>query len=192
MMARASRGGSALLAVVLALATPVQAETLIPAAGGGGGGPFVARCPGNESLSGLLLRSGSWVDAVQAECSASASVDINAPAIAGDMVDGGGGGGGGRKDLPCNFNMRVWALDVGHGMVTDHTRAVTAIGLVCGRADGRGTTRVADSAFFPPEKPKNRLERLSCPPGQVAIGIHGRSGQWVDALGLICGPPRLG
>lgn len=30
-----------------------------------------------------------------------------------------------------------------------------------------------------------------CPAAQVAIGLHGRSGLWVDAIGLICGAPRL-
>lgn len=28
-----------------------------------------------------------------------------------------------------------------------------------------------------------------CPAGQVAIGVHGRSGVWLDAIGLICGRP---
>jgi hypothetical protein len=30
-----------------------------------------------------------------------------------------------------------------------------------------------------------------CPPGQVAVGLHGRSGIWLDAMGLICDAPRL-
>ncbi|MEP6634546.1 MAG: hypothetical protein ABJA62_10090 [Luteimonas sp.] len=28
-----------------------------------------------------------------------------------------------------------------------------------------------------------------CPGGQVAVGVHGRSGKWLDAIGLICGAP---
>ncbi len=28
-----------------------------------------------------------------------------------------------------------------------------------------------------------------CPGGQVAVGVHGRSGIWLDAIGLICGAP---
>lgn len=31
----------------------------------------------------------------------------------------------------------------------------------------------------------------SCPRGQVAVGAHGRAGALVDALGLICGAPRI-
>lgn len=29
----------------------------------------------------------------------------------------------------------------------------------------------------------------ACPDGQVAIGLHGRSGVWLDSIGLICGAP---
>jgi hypothetical protein len=28
----------------------------------------------------------------------------------------------------------------------------------------------------------------ACPPGEAVIGLHGRSGAYVDAIGLICGP----
>ncbi|MFL6229128.1 MAG: hypothetical protein ACJ741_10145 [Pyrinomonadaceae bacterium] len=30
-----------------------------------------------------------------------------------------------------------------------------------------------------------------CPDGLVAVGIHGRSGEWLDAVGLICGAPKI-
>jgi hypothetical protein len=30
-----------------------------------------------------------------------------------------------------------------------------------------------------------------CPAGLVAVGINGRSGKWLDAVGLICGAPTL-
>ena len=30
-----------------------------------------------------------------------------------------------------------------------------------------------------------------CPEGKVAVGVHGRSGEWVDAIGLICDAPHL-
>ena len=30
-----------------------------------------------------------------------------------------------------------------------------------------------------------------CPAGMVAVGLHGRSGKWLDAMGLICGAPRI-
>jgi hypothetical protein len=31
----------------------------------------------------------------------------------------------------------------------------------------------------------------TCPVGQVAVGIHGRSGVWLDALGLVCAAPTV-
>jgi hypothetical protein len=30
-----------------------------------------------------------------------------------------------------------------------------------------------------------------CPENQVAVGVHGRSGRWLDAVGLICAEPRI-
>ena len=30
--------------------------------------------------------------------------------------------------------------------------------------------------------------RMGCPPGELAVGIHGRAGKFLDAIGLICGP----
>jgi len=34
-------------------------------------------------------------------------------------------------------------------------------------------------------------EVQACPPGELGVGIHGRAGRLVDALGLICGPLPL-
>jgi hypothetical protein len=36
-----------------------------------------------------------------------------------------------------------------------------------------------------------RYSTQRCPEGLVAVGIHGRSGVWLDAVGLICGAPQF-
>src|SRR5687767_1549471 len=30
-----------------------------------------------------------------------------------------------------------------------------------------------------------------CAGGELAMGVHGRAGKWLDAMGLICGPLRV-
>lgn len=45
--------------------------------------------------------------------------------------------------------------------------------------------------LFGKEGTRIRRGTQRCPAGQVAVGIHGRSGKWLDSLGLICGEPRL-
>jgi len=45
-----------------------------------------------------------------------------------------------------------------------------------------GTTSVTTDAEYGSQR---------CPRGQVGIGVHGRSGKYLDAIGLICHAPRL-
>ncbi len=86
------------------------------------------------------------------------------------------------------------------------TVIVNSIALYCGRAIASQPVPSLPNAIF--EGPRyNRsapwmgigiggtpsfpdTQYQNCPSGQVAIGIHGRSGLWVDAIGLICGAPR--
>ncbi len=83
------------------------------------------------------------------------------------------------------------------------TVVVNNIHLYCGQAVASQTPAAYPSAIFdaPGYRPSpgafgftGKHARLSsgpqrCPDGQVAIGTHGRSGKWLDAMGLICGEP---
>ena len=69
---------------------------------------------------------------------------------------------------------------------------MSALGLICGPASIDAVNQKNPSALF--ETPTTNLGSFQdqrCPAGQVAIGAHGRSGTRLDALGLICAPPRL-
>lgn len=87
------------------------------------------------------------------------------------------------------------------------TRIVNSIWLYCGEAALRQTLQEHPSAVF--EGPAYvasagwlgmgvggdsgmaRTQSQRCPTGEVAVGISGRSGVWLDALGLICDTPNL-
>jgi hypothetical protein len=51
--------------------------------------------------------------------------------------------------------------------------------------------RYEGGLIFGKEGTRIRRSTQRCPAGEVAVGIHGRSGEMLDSLGLICGDPRL-
>jgi hypothetical protein len=48
----------------------------------------------------------------------------------------------------------------------------------------KGLLRYTDRGA--PEHDKER-----CPEGRIAVGVHGRAGKWLDAVGLVCDTPRI-
>ena len=172
----------------LAAGGTALAATRTAAAGGGGGGPFVASCGSGWSLRGFDARVGSWIDAVKPICIGSSTNALESAVDEKVVNPAFGGTGGEPKRLWCYKNAAVRAIIVQSGKVTDKTRAVTSIRLVCGTRDGLGApTPSVYGDYFAPQKPDNRTERLTCPSGQVATGIYGRSGKWLDQIGLVCG-----
>lgn len=180
-------GVVAVLLASLAWTVPAQAETRTAGGGGGGGGPYQAGCGSGWVLRGLALRTGSWVDSATPICLLTGATGIDSHVDEKLVPPAFGGSGGGPRRIACDRNTAVRGLRVEHGMVTDRTRTVTGIELVCGSPDGRGPwLPQAHTAVYSPSKPKSRVDRLDCPPGLVATGIFGRSGQWLDQIGLVC------
>lgn len=211
-------------AVTLFSVLTTQAQTaVLPPIGGRGGGQFIARCAGNDLLTGFELRAGDDVDAIRPLCVAAYGPrDASAPALTkgsglvtvaksplGEKFDlvklesGWYGGTGGHLanvvcpvDTPIVTGMYVKSEGV-------KTFTVNNIHLFCGIAAGTQEPSEFPSAVFdaPPAEPKWGLladdpvvegeDTQRCPAGLVAVGINGRSGLWVDAVGLICGQPKL-
>ncbi len=82
------------------------------------------------------------------------------------------------------------------------TFIVNNIHLFCDVAGATQTLHDAPDASFdgPEAKPSDGVlspfigsddGTQRCPAGLVAVGINGRSGVWLDAVGLICGEPEL-
>ena len=117
-----------------------------------------------------------------------------------------GGVRGTPRGLVCPWEMPV-LLGISVESEGAETVIVNSIALYCGQAAASEVVFGLPNAIFEgprynragpwlgigvggtPSFPDTQFQK--CPVGQVAIGLHGRSGLWVDAIGLICGAPRL-
>ena len=200
MIRKASRAIALTLASAFAasLATPAQAIDL-PVQGSGRGGPFRIACPGGSFMTGFEGRTGAWIDNFRIVCAsfdASTRQLSNPRAVPDDRrigrrrpIVGGVSFGMGDQRNPLSGNQRrraeqCWAFD-----------------RLYVRGDGRHResgspfrtavdARRAQQAFVHSAR---RLEAQApepsdCPGGEFAIGLHGASGKFVDAIGLICVP----
>jgi len=159
--------------------------------GGTGGEPFADMCPTNYFLTGVALHAGDDVDAIQQLC---LGVDDRRPTD----TPWHGGNGGSLKVLLCPVKTpAVVAMYVGaEGM---NTVVVNNIHIFCGLAsDGRRLVSYPDAVFDGPQFHVSSSGRFAaapihdqdeCEPGQIALGVTGSSGVWLDAVGIICGPP---
>lgn len=174
------------------LSAHAQTDAILPTIGGSGGEQFVARCPQGQFLTGFDLRTGAVVDAIRPLC-----VIAYGPADVGPLVPGRisfGGNGGGPRQLLCPKDAPIvtgmYAQAYGDPLV------VLQIHLFCGIAAATQRPSEFPSAVFdgntqyrPGAHALDDTQR--CPAGLVAVGISGHSGERLDAVGLICGPPKL-
>ena len=191
-----------LFALLGGMSAGAHAEAYLPAVGGGGGSQFKAPCAQGQLLAGFELRAGDDVDAIRPICAIAASAgEVNLQPVASDWY---GGAGGGVESLTCPSSTPVVT-----GMYVaaegENTVIVNTIHLYCGLAS---ETQAAASDYpsavfdgptirgvkfsFPGTVAKEsnfKAGRYDCPAGQVAVGVHGRSGAWLDEVGLICGAP---
>ncbi len=169
------------ICVLLAATGSAHAESDLAAIGGGGGGTFRVRCAAPAMLTGIELRSGDYVDALRPLCVNPDGQNEQTPPSE-DAWKGGFGGGARRLVCPANTPI-VWSIYVGidpaEGVVND-------LLLYC--------NNVAESAagmsakLRPEEAYADHDDTQGCGRGQLAVGLHGRAGKYIDALGLICAP----
>ena len=187
------------------LSAQAQRDWILEPIGGGGGDKFVGRCPQGQLLAGFELRTGDNVDSIRVIC-----VAAYGPADAGPPVTGGerfGGDGGSRTEqLVC----RREAAPIVIAMYVDwrgyDTPVVRKIHLFCGAAvvtqnprqipdatfDGRKADLSAKADVFGTATPYHGYDgRQHCPDEFAPVGINGRAGALLDAVGLICGALKL-
>jgi hypothetical protein len=174
---------------------PGAAVSYMPPQGGNGGGQYKAQCGPTENLMGFELRVGTFIDAIRPVC----VVTYGATAIGNQVVSPtwNGGTGGHVERLLCPTSTPiVISVSVGYsGTVEDNSTVVlSAIHLYCGQAVAAQTPPALPSALFDAPGSTHVGTFLdvphACPAGMVAVGVHGRAGTWLDAMGLICGAPR--
>jgi hypothetical protein len=193
-----------------------QTDAILPPIGGSGGSQFVARCPQGQFLTGFDLRTGDVVDAIRPLCvPAYGPADVGSPVPFGlkrsvqtlfgpvadaesPLVPGGisfGGNGGGARQLLCPKDAPiVTGMYVMAQGVEPDPAVVRQIHLFCGIAAATQQPSEFPSAVFDGQlsqygRGSDGTQR--CPAGLVSVGISGHSGQRLDEVGLICGPPKL-
>jgi hypothetical protein len=175
-------------ALVYSVATPASA-TITETMGGPGGREYSIRCPAGSAAVGITARAGAWVDGMTLLC-ASIRSGRRTPAT---WL---GGHRSSPQEIYCPSNSFLTAVSMtftrGQNLKREY---VDAIGISCGAqhpdyacvTSGDGCT---SRVIIPPGELKYRIDadRLACPPDEVVVGLVGRAGKYVDAVGLICGP----
>jgi len=169
-----------------------QADQMLPPIGGPGGGQYIARCAIDEILNGVELRTGDDVDGIRAICATPVSPSAIGPRNRHSSTAGGPGGG--VVSVVCPDSTPVIAgFLVGWEGVS--TLIVNNIRLYCSTAVvNQPPAPYPTVSFDGPEARSNgsfrmplQMQMQRCPDGLVPVGINGRSGKWVDSVGLICG-----
>lgn len=193
-----------------------RAQQFLPILGGGGGSGFTAQCPEGQHLAGVELRVGAKIDAIRSVCvTAFGPAETSAPILTtgSGLVErstgtifnlpvlpqgwfGGTGGQIARVMCPPSKPIVIGFI----GEASDETKGADRevmhkIAVFCGLA---APGQVAEA--YPQASHEGELRGYyvrgeqfsqSCPANQLAIGVHGRYGDRLDAIGLICAPPRI-
>jgi len=153
--------------------------------GGPGGGNFEISCPFGSVMTGILARHGAWIDALSPICSRYVRGVQSTGEIEQQPFTGGSGGGPGfiRCQPPRGVvvGLELFQADnrwgsVGHIIVN------------CGDYvdPSRFANKLPGSADFLGNSQRGRRQILKCSPPLVAGGIIGKSGIFIDRLGLTC------
>jgi len=178
------------MASALAIATlPVVATepSMTAVEGGRGGTYFQEVCSRfDQYLVGFKGRTGAWVTQIQILCG---GFDYRHQAMGANLPMGTryGGTGGTPQDARCPGRGAITSLTLGFTRGNDLSREfVDYVGLGCYPGGGSACLSSEDGC----ERPsfKHQQAKTSCPGGEVATGVHGRAGAYLDALGLICKP----
>jgi hypothetical protein len=186
------------IAICLISSTAFAADWYGPTAGGYGGGPKKLVCPPHAIMVGVSGRLGAYIDRLQIVCrdlrevrDPDGSVRIQTP---GPPYDAGGHMGystGGQPysqrlcsndPYPRPAGARIAAINfVDYG----RSQALNFITMQCAELwQGHSTHHNAGMGTADGIRPF----WLQCPQGLWLRGVYGRSGQFVDQLGPVCGP----
>jgi hypothetical protein len=139
--------------------------------GGGGGNPFSDLVPDGAQICEVLIRHGEYVDGIR----------ISWMAPDGTRIDGRyhGGSGGSGDIFTLEAGETITAISGASGDLVDSLYFWTSLERVYGPYGGDGGQPFSE--LFGPQP---EYIGISGPP-QTLIGIYGRSGDLLDALGVI-------
>ena len=156
--------------------------------GGPGGGTFELACPEGSFLTGLRARSGAWVDALSPVCSRW----VRSSETLGEIGDQPftGGSGGGESFIRCDGRRGV-IVGVSMHQANNRDRSIGNITVYCGdfKQPSAFWNKLGGSADFLGESAGGPRVDERCEGGLVAAGLYGKSGAFIDRLGLFCRRP---
>lgn len=152
--------------------------------GGSGGSPYELACPAGSVMIGLRARHGAWIDALAPIC----SVWVRNSNMLGEIGNQpfAGGNGGGPGFIRCAGPRGVVVgLDI--HQANNRDGSVGHITVSCGDYEQpqQFANKLAGSLDFLGQSQRGSRSTVHCGPG-VAAGIYGKSGAFVDRLGLLC------
>jgi cysteine-rich secretory family protein len=179
------------LAILVAIACSpgMGRASYIGPQGGPGGGTFPPlQCPGGMYMLGVALHSGTLVDAIRANCLAyDPSIDqfVRPPQFTAFT----GGPGGSLQQNGCPPERYVSAIKVGFTRNGSQPQYLDYVELSCTVLSGYGgdvkvCLHTGQGCWDSP----GLSFTVPCPTGEAAVGLIGRSGVYVDAIGLVCAP----
>lgn len=175
---------SAVIAVTcIALAASIAHAAKFQAEGGRGARGFETVCPADQYLVGFQARSGAWIDQLKILCARITPDRVT-------VIDrktrraAFGGKGGSPSEIYCGNKELISGIQ---SALVDHGKYVHSIRFNCTNMDNGATRTEWVGSRLNLDRALPR-EWQVCPPGEVAIGMHGRYGVHVNAVGLICGP----
>lgn len=149
--------------------------------GGTGGGPYLDYCPGGSVAVGLkgVLKDDGWASRTQLMCRTVnyANTEFTSSAV-GTTVRGGDNGTA--MSSLCSTGAMT-GVDVYGSLGTYINAYKTRCNSVFAGEPANPTTAPISGPSF------GNVVASNCPLGEYVIGIRGRSGSWLDQLGVVCG-----
>jgi len=179
------------------LAGAASANTMTEVFGGPGGAPFSMTCGPGQYVVGFYARAGAWVDGIGLICAPYTAA--TGKLGAGSRKGYAGGRTGAEQEVSCAPGQPVTGIALVHTRGNGLKRQyVNTVAVSCARdqprtrcistGEGCGGILERESVGMVGSDPRP-YDVLNCPAHEIATGIQGRSGNFVDAIGLICGPP---
>lgn len=158
------------------------------------GQSFRAGCPRGSYLVGFSGRAGNWIDQIAPVC---APVSLDKKTFGGRSVGPivGTSTGGSPQQSTCQSDAALtyftfWWIVGDDGQ----KKFVEGINGSCFKTSGEPSLYTAFGHYEPGKafdvflKSRPDPDDSTCPRNEFATGFHGRAGQFINALGLICGP----
>jgi uncharacterized protein YkwD len=182
-----ARPATCALICLMAMIPYAFAATEFAPSGSPGGNAFREECPPGQYVVGARYRSGAWLDQISITCA-----PVDATGMTGQHWHGStfGGNGGNPDEKSCNPGHIVGSAAI---LLHSGNQFVHMMDFGC-----RSTTSTSGHGLLNIGAPSSLFGVIDqwCPTGEAVIGIQGRAGAFVDAIGIICGafaqvaPPR--